>query len=93
MKNEIPKNVVIGIVALAAVIAVIVIGSQFFGGGPGRMTDEEAKRADAQARVGTGNMNNYIPAGVPGAPPADPSGQPSGEAAARAAHAASQGAK
>lgn len=93
MKQEIPKNVVIGIISLVAVIAVIAIGSQFFGGGPGRMSDEEAKRADAQARVGTGNMNTYIPAGVPGAPPADPSGQQGGEAAARAAHAAGQGAK
>ncbi len=82
MKQEIPKKVVIGVVALVGIIALIAIGSQFFGGGPGKMTDEEFRRADAQARVGTSNMGNYVPNGVPGAPPA------ASEADARAAHAA-----
>lgn len=87
MKQEIPKQVVIGVVSLVGVIAVIAIGSQFLGGGPGKMSDEEFKRADAQARVGTSNMGNYVPSGVPGAPPAV------SEADARAAHAAQNSGK
>jgi len=69
MKKELPQGVVIGIIAVAVLIAVGIIGSMFMNRGPGNMTQDEVKRAEMEAAAGNARMQGYIPAGTPGAPP------------------------